>query len=164
MAINPGRGAKQAGTFDAYRLARERGVIEGVLDVAQSARLEDRLGEGAGSVVWRIEGATDSSGRPALAIALDGSVPLECQRCLAVFDAPIAQRTLTVLAHDEAEADALDAGSDDEVLMADHALDAKALIEDELLLTLPYAPMHPDGECEARATPDADAKGSAPAG
>jgi uncharacterized protein len=142
-----GQRARQAGGFDAFRLARELGVVEGVLDVAASERLHDRLAEGEGRVAWRIEGTVDGAGRPALAIALSGQVPLECQRCLEVFAAPIAQRTLTVLARSEGEADALDADCADEVLVAEQLLDARTLVEDELLLTLPFAPMHADDRC-----------------
>jgi uncharacterized protein len=148
VAGTPGQRARQAGAFDAFRLARERGVVEGVLDVTQSERLYDRLADGAGRIAWRIEGTADGAGRPALAIALTGEVPLECQRCLDVFEAPVEQRTLTLLARTEGEADALDAGSEDEVLVADHLLDARTLVEDELLLTLPFAPMHPEGQCK----------------
>lgn len=147
MAGIPGQRARQAGAFDAFRLAREHGVVEGELDVAQSERLYDRLADGEGSVAWRIEGTADGAGRPALAITLKGSVPLECQRCLEAFAAPVEQRTLTLLARSEGEADALDAGSEDEVLVADHLLDARTLVEDELLLTLPFAPMHAEGQC-----------------
>jgi uncharacterized protein len=135
-------------TFDAYRLARERGALEGTLDVAASERLADRVAEGAAAVDWRIEGTTDEVGRPALAISIAGKVPLECQRCLASFALPIDQRTVTVLAKSESDADALDAESGDEVLVADRPLDAVELIEEELLLTLPYAPMHDEGQCE----------------
>ena len=136
------------GTFDAYRLARERGVLEGTLDVAASERLADRVAPGAATLDWRIEGSTDTAGRPALAISISGSVPLKCQRCLAPFAWPVAQRTVTVLAQSEADADALDAELGDEVLVADHPLEPAALVEDELLLTLPYAPMHAEGRCE----------------
>lgn len=139
-------------TFDAYRLARGRGVLEGTLDVAASERLADRVAPGAASVAWRIEGTTDAVGRPALAISLSGNVPLECQRCLAPFAFAIAQRTVTVLAKSESDADMLDADSGDEVLVADRPLEAEALIEDELLLTLPYAPMHAEDECAERSS------------
>ena len=142
MARNP-----RPETFDAYRLARERGVLEGTLDVAASERLADRVAPGAASVAWRIEGTTDAAGRPALAISLSGNVPLECQRCLAPFAMPIAQRTVTVLAKSESDADMLDADSGDEVLVADRPLEPAVLIEDELLLTLPYAPMHAEDGC-----------------
>ena len=144
MAQSPPQQRKAPGTFDAFKLARERGVMEGVLDVAASERLEDRLADGPGSIRWRIEGTVDNAGRPALAIAIEGSVPLECQRSLETFEYPVAKRTIAVLARNEAEADSLDAGSDDEVLVADHIFDPVELVEDELLLTLPYAPMRPD--------------------
>jgi uncharacterized protein len=142
---------RQPGMFDAFRLATGRQVLQGTLDVAASERLYDRLTDGPGTVEWRIAGTTDEVGRPALAISIDGTVPLECQRCLGTFDLPVAQQTIAVLARNEADADSLDAGSEHEVLVADHAFNAVELVEDELLLTLPYAPMHPDGECEKAA-------------
>jgi uncharacterized protein len=141
------------GTFDGFRLARDHGVLEGKLDVGASQRLADRItarvGEEDASVSWRIEGTTDAMGRPALAISIAGDVPLTCQRCLSAFALPVAQQTVAVLAKSEADADALDADSENEVLLADRALDPAVLVEDELLLTLPYAPMHDPGECPA---------------
>ncbi|MCC7325845.1 MAG: DUF177 domain-containing protein [Burkholderiales bacterium] len=138
-------------TFDAFRLAREGGVLEGTLDVAAASRLadrvSDRIADGAATVDWRIEGANDVAGRPALLVSLRGIVPLTCQRCLSEFALPVEQQTMTVLARSEADADTLDADSDDEVLVADHPMDPVGLIEDELLLTLPYAPMHDVGAC-----------------
>ena len=151
MVRTPRQEPRQPGMFDAFRLANGRNVLEGSLDVATSERLYDRLTDGEGTVSWRIEGTRDEVGRPALAISITGTVPLECQRCLGAFEMRVAQQTVTVLAHDEAEADALDAGSDHEVLVADHPFNAVELVEDELLLTLPYAPMHPDGACELEA-------------
>jgi uncharacterized protein len=139
----------KAGTFDAFRLARERGALRGTFDATASERLYDWLAPGAAPVQWSIAGVADAAGRPAVAIELDGVVPLECQRCLTTMAWPVRHRTVTLLAKNEAEADALDEGSDDEVLVADVPLDALALVEDELLLSLPYAPTHPDGECVA---------------
>ena len=80
---------------------------------------------------------------------MTGSVPMECQRCLKPMTWRVQQKTLTLLATSEADGDALDAGSDEEVLVATAPLDALALVEDELLLSLPYAPVHADGECAA---------------
>jgi uncharacterized protein len=150
---------KKPATFDAYRLAREGGVLEGTLDVLASDRLADRVAEpeddaAVSEVAWRVAGTTDGAGRPALEIDLDGQVPVICQRCLSPFAFPVSQRTVAVLAKSEDEADALDAQSDGEVLVADHPLVAAELVEDELLLTLPYAPMHEPGVCEAAAGGD----------
>ena len=139
-------GSSKTGTFDAFRLARERRTLTGSLDVVASERLEDRTAPGPGAVSWRIEGIRDEAGRPAIAIDIEGSVSVTCQRCLSDFALPVERRTIAVLARSEKEADELDASSDHEVVVADHPLDAVELVEDELLLSLPYAPMH-DTDC-----------------
>jgi uncharacterized protein len=149
MTTGPKPGTLKAGTFDAYRLAREHDSLHGSFDAAASERLYDWLAPGDAPIEWNIAGTTDILGRPAIAIELDGSVPLECQRCLAPMQWPVRQRTVALLAKSEAEGDALDAGSDEEVLVAAEPLDALMLVEDELLLSLPYAPTHADGECAA---------------
>jgi uncharacterized protein len=139
----------KAGSFDAFRLARERGSLRGKFDAAASERLYDWLAPGDAPVNWSITGTTDGLGRLAIAIELDGSVPLECQRCLAPLAWPVRQRTVALLAKSEGEGDALDEGSDEEVLVAAEPLDPLVLVEDELLLSLPYAPTHAEGECTA---------------
>ena len=82
--VSPG-----TGKFDAFRLVRDKGVLSGQLDAATLPRVADQLIEDAAPVAWRIEGTTDPLGRPALSIAVDGMLPLECQRCLEVERCPI---------------------------------------------------------------------------
>jgi uncharacterized protein len=149
MTTGPKPGTLKAGMFDAFRLARERESLRGNFDATASERLYDWLAEGEAPVTWIITGTTDALGRPAIAIELEGTVTLECQRCLAPMAWPVRQRTVALLAKSEAEGDALDQDSDEEVLVAGEPLDALALVEDELLLSLPYAPTHADGKCEA---------------
>lgn len=137
--------------FDAIRLAREHGVVEGSVDPHELDRVSDQL-TGPGRVDWRIEGTSDPSGRPALRIRLRGSVTLECQRCLADFASPIDVATEVLLARDDAELAALDADSSLEVVLAAGPLDPLALVEDELVLALPFAPRHPEGACDSTMT------------
>jgi uncharacterized protein len=137
--------------LDAMRLARERGVVEGTVDPQALARIGDQV-SGPGSVAWRIEGTSDASGRPALRIALQGSVTLECQRCLGDFAWPIDVATDVLLARDDAELATLDADSSLEVVLAQGPLDPLTLVEDELVLALPYAPRHPDDACDSTKT------------
>ena len=151
MNTGPKPGTMKAGTFDAFRLAREQGCLAGDFDAAASDRLYDWLAPGEAPIAWSITGTTDALGRPAIAIELAGTVPMECQRCLEPMQWPVAQKTVTLLARSEAEADALDAECEGEVLNASSPLDALALVEDELLLSLPYAPAHGMGECAAPA-------------
>ena len=149
MTTGPKPGTMKAGTFDAFRLARERLSVRGNFDADASERLYDWLAPGDAPIKWSITGTTDALGRLAIAIELEGSVPLECQRCLAPMAWSVQQRTVALLARSDAEGDALDSDSDEEVLVAAKPLDALALVEDELLLSLPYAPTHADGECVA---------------
>lgn len=140
------------GRFDAYRLAHERGVVAGSVDPHRLPRVADLLADGPASVAWRIEGTKDALGRPAVAVALLGSVSLTCQRCLADFAWPIEQRSEVLLARDELELAALDAGSELEVVLAEGSLDPLTLVEDELVLALPFAPRHPEGDCDSTMT------------
>jgi len=140
------------GRLDAFRLARGRGVVEGTVDAHRLPRIADLLAEGPASIAWRIEGTPDVSGRPALAIALEGAVVLTCQRCLADFEWPVDERTEVLIAHDEREVAALDAESSAEVVLAQGPVDPLVLVEDELVLALPFAPRHPEGACESTTT------------
>lgn len=148
-----------SGRFDAFRLARERALLEGELDAVALARVADQLVEDAAPVKWRIAGTADSLGRPALRVEVEGVLPLECQRCLEVVHWPVSQRTELLLAHSEADMTQLDNDSELEVVLASEPLDPAALVEDELVLATPFAPRHT--QCP---TPDAmpDEPASAP--
>jgi uncharacterized protein len=145
----PTRQAHTGAKLDAFRLAREHGVLEGSIDAHRLSRVADVLADGPADVRWRIEGSADTAGRPALAIEIIGSVQLTCQRCLDDFAWPVAQRTEVLLAHDEGELAALDAESSAEVVLAEAPVAPLTLVEDELLLALPFAPMHAEGVCVA---------------
>jgi len=146
------RDMNSPGRLDAFRIAREHGAVEGSVDPHRLPRVADQLADGPASLAWRIEGTEDASGRPALAIDLEGTVTLTCQRCLADFAWPIDQRTEVLLAHDERELATLDAQSSVEVTLAEGPVDPLALVEDELVLALPFAPRHPDGACDSTMT------------
>jgi uncharacterized protein len=139
-----------AGTFDAFGVARRGAAIAGRLDAAALPRVADRLGEGDASIAYRITGAADALGRPAIEVSVEGAVPLECQRCLRTFSWPVAQRTLLLLARDEPDLARLDEDDVHEVILAATPQDPVALVEDELLLSLPFAPHCDREDCEAR--------------
>jgi uncharacterized protein len=147
-----GNSGSARGRFDAFRLAARGEALAGEADMTRRARMRDRLAQAASAakVSWRIEGGHDALGRPALTLTVQGNLPLECQRCLQPFDTAIEQRSELLLARDEAELAKLDA-EEREVLLASAPLDAMTLIEDELLLSLPFAPMHPEAQCPAPA-------------
>jgi uncharacterized protein len=138
---------RSEGAFDAFRLAARGQEIAGNVDAATLSRVADRLAPGPAPIRWRIAGKVDASGRPALELRLEGEVPLECQRCLRPFAWPVAQSTLLLLARDERELARLDADDEHEVIAASTPLATLGLVEDELLLTLPFAPHCGRADC-----------------
>ncbi len=149
MAGRHGKATRRDGSFDAYDLVRRGATYAGKFDAASLPRTVDQLAPegGAADLSWRIAGLTDPSGRPALEVRVEGSVPLVCQRCLQPFAWPVAQCTTLLLARDERELATLDAEDEHEVILAAAPLDAATLAEDELLLTLPFAPRCDRVEC-----------------
>ena len=147
-SVNQGPGSTRKTRFDALKLAAENETLSGVLDARALDRVADRLAAGrdAVNIEWRIEGGRDALRRPELVVAIEGKLPLVCQRCLQPFDAPIAQETHLLLARDDDELKTLDAEQSEAVLAA-ALVDARTLVEDEVLLSLPFAPHHAEGEC-----------------
>jgi len=144
----------EAGRFDGLKLAAHGEALAGELDLAKRTRIADRLAPGADRalVAWSIEGGHDSLERPMLTVKVRGRLPLVCQRCLQTLEASIDQRSELLLARDDAELARLDA-DEREVVLASAPLDATTLVEDELLLTLPFAPMHAKAQCPAGPEP-----------
>lgn len=98
------------------------------------------------AVDWQVRGERRAvtGGDPELWLHLEAgtSVWLECQRCLQPFQQPLAVQRRLRFVRDEAQAEALDAESEDDVLALPRWLDLRELIEDELLLSLPLIPRH----------------------
>ena len=132
--------------FNALKLAAAAGTpagqIHGEVDPYDLERLDDLVAEPGGRVRWSIQGSTDKLGRPAIGVSIEGLVPLTCQRCLGSLAQPVAQSTILLLARTPAELPSLDEASEHEVVLADAPLDPLQVVEDELLLTLPFAPRH----------------------
>lgn len=140
--------------FDAFGLVTRRGEIAGEVDAYDLERVHDRLGDDDGvvppaRVAYRITGKIDPMGRPVLCVGLAGGLPLQCQRCLRLFEWPLRQETTVLLARDEEQLAWLDENDEREVVLAAEALNATALVEDELLLAIPFAPRCDRPDCRA---------------
>ena len=77
-----------------------------------------------------------------LQVTAQAQVALTCQRCLKPVEEHLDIDRWIRFVDTEAEAAELDADSDDDVLALPRHLDARELIEDELLLALPLVPRH----------------------
>jgi DUF177 domain-containing protein len=142
--------------IDSVDFARYGREIRGEIAVSALPRLADMLAKADGELTYIICGRQEAD-RDILELALQGVCTLRCQRCLEELEYPVSLVSRLWLL----PADRLDEADEDEMdaIEADPKLDVLALVEEELLLALPFSPMHPVGEC-APATPDLRLKDS----
>lgn len=100
-----------------------------------------------GELFCRVKGRTDARGTMHLRVQIEGDVVLRCQRCLGDLPHTLAIDRVLMLARDAAELERLEADPDCDVIPLENRLDLVALIEDDVLLGLPLATMHAEGEC-----------------
>ena len=132
-------------SLDVEELAARRAVLAGVVEAQSLPRILEVVTARPGAVAYRIEFARDVSGRPRLSGRVEGVLPLVCQRCLGRLDWSFDARFESVVVGDAQE----DAGGMDAVLCAGGRIELDPVIEDEILLALPNAPVHPRGSCDA---------------
>ena len=132
--------------IDSLEFARNGEQLQGAVSVAQLARLTDSLFDAAGRLNYRLQGGYDARQRPRLNLSVEGEINLRCQRCLGRLPYSVAvESTLLVLTAGStpeiAEIDDLDG------IPADAHTDVWALVEDEVLLAIPFAARHAEGLC-----------------
>jgi uncharacterized protein len=137
--------------LDVEAFARDGASLEGTWPLIHLERLRacaapEQAVQPHEVLTWQIQGELRSArGHEAeiwLALQAQTELSMTCQRCLkpARFPVNVVQSLRFVQGEDAAAA--LDADSEDDVLALSRALDARSLLEDELLLALPLVPKH----------------------
>ena len=122
-----------------------------MLSVARLPRLADLLFDQQGNVNYELEGYTTANGEPALHLSVAGDLAVRCQRCLERLPLHIDVTRDLVLVPEARELDAADDEDDDtDTIPGVSTLDVADLIEQEVVLSLPMAPRHPEATCEAQ--------------
>ena len=138
--------------IDGFEFASAGATQRGVLQVSDFPRLRDLLASDAGEIAYEVEGMRDARGRPSLRLDVRGVLQLRCQRCLGAMPFAVQAGTLLVLAATQAEIDAepVDAEGPDRIL-AGKEMRLRDMVEDELILALPYAARHEHCAAAAKA-------------
>ena len=136
--------------INSVEFARNGASLNGRIAVEKLSRLQDLLSSNDGMLEYSLTGKQGDNGRLYLVCVVKGVLHIRCQRCLDALDYPVSleselelaegEPSLTVLVNEEDLADAIP---------ADTELDVLALVEDEVLLDLPIAPMHASDDCKA---------------
>jgi len=132
---------------DPWRFCRDAQSWETRSEVAAFPRLAHEFTQGA--LFCRVVGRVDQRGSLSLQLTVSGDVQLTCQRCLGSMPYQVEVERTLYLARNEAEMERLDALPDSDAIQAGEILSLVDLVEDEVLLSLPLATMHAEGECPA---------------
>jgi len=131
--------------IDSVDFARNGKELRGETGLAELSRLGDMLAKTDGTLTYIVRGYREGD-NDMLKVSLYGTCILRCQRCLGAMAYPveIVSRLLLLPAD---RLDEVEENDEVDAIEATSQLDVLALIEEELLLGLPFAPRHPDGEC-----------------
>lgn len=135
--------------IDSLDFAGNGKEIKGEVPFAEMPRLLDELEIPDGVLQYSVRGGVDKLGIPYLDVVMTGNCTLRCQRCLSALEHAIRIDTRLLL-RDQAELDALDDDEEEfDSIPAEPQLDVLHMLEEEILLSLPIAPMHETGDCQA---------------
>jgi len=156
-----GQGSTQT-VIDSLEFARTGQTLRGSLPLPGLSRLKDSLADAVGTIEFEVTGGQDARSRPILTVAIHGMLHLRCQRCLEALDYPLRLvNTLLLVAAGAGAAGELD-DEDVEWIESSRELEVASLVEDEILLSLPYAPRHVDGACRRLGAAIADGAAGSP--
>lgn len=132
-------------TLDSIEFARQSRKLTGVIAISALARLHDQIVDRDGEFSVSLRGECDDGKRTWLILDVEGRLILQCQRCLAGvgFAVNLTSR-LELIADGQPWPDDELNEDDWDAIAADPALDIASLVEDEVILALPLAPVHED--------------------
>jgi len=135
--------------IDSLEFAKQSLEIHDKIRASNLPGLKEVLFSGRGELEFSVVGGRLGRDKPMLRLEVKGSLGMQCQRCLDEMDYAVdIARTFALVADESALPD--EEFEDDEVdyLVADPKLDVEALVEEEVLLSLPLALRHENGCAE----------------
>lgn len=141
--------------------SRNSRFIEGDVLLKWLPHLTDRLLDLDGSLAVSLEG-WQSEEKSLLRLVIDGTLLVQCQRCLASVCLPVqVNSVLQLISAGEDWPDEELVNDDMDAIDASETLDVVGLIENEVLLALPLAPRHEYCELPGKAGAAENEYGSA---
>jgi uncharacterized protein len=127
-------------SIDTLRFCKDATSLNGSLAPTDLPRLAaEVLPESDFLVTWQVKGESPDL----LALGLQAKVQMRCQRCLGALDESIDVSYGFRFVKDEATAQTEDEASDEmDHLVHDKQFDLQELIEDEMLMALPFVSLH----------------------
>lgn len=141
--------------IDGFDFAGAGSSLRGAWAAGELPRLRELLHDAAGSVEFELRGARDELGRHRLELHVAAALRLTCKRCLEAVGVELREDVTLWLARSQAELDAQPlAAEGPDVIVATREMAVRDLVEDQVLLALPYAPRHENCTAQGSAAPE----------
>ncbi|MEQ6341469.1 MAG: YceD family protein [Gammaproteobacteria bacterium] len=134
--------------IDPIRLADARAVLQGQVAVSGMVRLAPSLCSTQGAVDFELVFDVDLEGIRCVHGSLRTQLDVICQRCLQPMKLPLEANVALGVVVSMQEAETLPSAYEP-LVVGVVPVSLKEMVEDELLLVLPVAPMHPEQQCPA---------------
>ena len=135
--------------IDHYRYTDKGVIIEGELSQNELARLAGVVTDNSGNIRYLLEFGIDVLQNRYMRGQIKTQVVLQCQRCLDDYRLDIDTNVALAFVHTDFEAQKAEENALEAFFVDKKELiDPRVLIEDELLLSLPQIPVHPDGDTD----------------
>jgi uncharacterized protein len=133
--------------IEPLRLVERNASLAGELPVREFPRLAELLADALGTITIELQFGRSETGVPHVLGRIAATLSLECQRCMQPMSWPIDVVVRWELV-DSIDNPGRLGGEFDTVAMGDSPIELPALIEDELILAVPYAPSHDETACK----------------
>lgn len=147
--------------IDNLAFSKKNEHLEGNLSDSECLRLSDLLqadlkaspsiGGGKIAIQYVLQGNGDKIGQHYLQLTIDANLIGTCQRCLSEMPIKLAlsfNYLIVELSAHESDVNEIDSNDDVDLQEASQTMDVVALIEDEIIMAMPIAPLHID-DCSA---------------
>lgn len=145
--------------IDNVAFAKKNEHLTGELSLADCPRLNELLvhsaenshssSSPAGTISYQLHGKTDAAGQHLLDLSLTTNLTTTCQRCLNEMPLKLVLKfnyLINDVSDTNIEAGDVDSADNIDMQQASQTMDIIALIEDEIIMAMPIAPIH-DEDC-----------------
>lgn len=133
--------------IDNVKFAKNQQNISGEIDLGNIERIQE-IDSYSGIVKYSLTGDVDKLNRPVLILSICGKIAALCQNCLEPIEISLDNLTnVTIFFNEDQLDEALFSDETSEVedaILAEEEFDVMNLIEDEIIICLPYASKHDD--------------------
>lgn len=141
---------------DLRKLAAAGAFLTGSIPIVEFDRLCSELVSSSGEAAVELHFGVDDEGLRVVEGTVAALLSCICQRCLGEMNLAVQAEVNLAMVWNEAQLASLPARIDG-LVIGDEPSDLYAIVEDELLLALPFAPRHADDQCSMAAQPVAAA-------